>query len=65
MMIKAVLLFLVVMLLLGMFGKWRLPKIAPRKRGTAIEPARKCSLCGAYIVGSTPEPCARSDCPAR
>lgn len=63
MMVKAVVLFLLVMLVLGMIGKLRLPRLTRRKPGTAIEPARKCAVCGAFAIGGTP--CARSDCPTR
>jgi len=65
MMVKAALLFLVAMLVLGMFGRWsrgRTPRDTPKDR---IEPARKCPDCGAYVLGARPEPCARADCPMR
>jgi hypothetical protein len=65
MMVKAALLFLVAMLVLGLFGRWKLPRGPRNKAGTAIEPARKCPDCGAYVVGSRPGPCARADCPMR
>lgn len=63
--IRIILIFLVVMLVLGMIGKWRLPRVPRRKPGTAIEPARKCVACGAYTVGKERAPCTRPDCPAR
>ena len=62
MMIRMVLIFLIVLLVLGMIGKWRLPKVPQRPRGPAIEPARKCPDCAAYVIGRDPEPCARPDC---
>ena len=58
-MLRAVLLFLIVVAVLGAVGKWRLPR---PPRGPAVEAARKCSVCGAYVVGPRPEPCARADC---
>jgi hypothetical protein len=60
-MIQAVLLFLVVVMLLGVGGKWlRLP---PKRRGPAIEAATRCATCRSYVVGRTP--CDRPDCPQR
>jgi hypothetical protein len=63
MIVKAALLFLVAALALGVLGRWT-RRGSPRKgaRGR-IEPARKCPGCGAYVLGSRPEPCARPDCP--
>jgi hypothetical protein len=64
-MVKAVLLFLIVIAVLGMFGKWRLPKQLPRgPRRPAVEAARKCPVCGAYGVGEARAPCTRPDCPS-
>jgi len=65
MVIKAVLLFLVAMLALGMFGRWKRPRVPPRQPGNWVAPARKCPDCGAYVLGSRPEPCARAECPMR
>ncbi len=62
MMLRAVLLFLVVVLVLGMVGKLRLPKVPPRRRRPEVESARKCPDCDAYVIGAPPEPCARADC---
>lgn len=60
-MIQAVLLFLVVIMLLGIGGKWlRLPA---RKGGPQIEAASRCPACKTYVVGKVPSPCARVDCP--
>jgi hypothetical protein len=62
-MIQIVLLFLVVVMLLGVGGKWlRLP---PRKRRPEVEAASRCLVCKTYVVGKTPAPCARADCPYR
>lgn len=65
MILKAVMLFLVGVAVLGMFGKWRLPKRRREKPGTAIESARKCGTCGVYRLAVEPDPCARADCPQR
>jgi hypothetical protein len=56
MMIKAVLLFLVLAGLLGMFGRRRRPP-AQRDGRSRIERARKCPACGTYLVGEDPCPC--------
>jgi|TARA_B110000003_G_scaffold141775_1_gene143219 hypothetical protein len=44
MILKIVFLFLIGMMVLAMFGKFRLPKIRYRK-------ARRCSKCGAHKIG--------------
>ncbi len=62
MILKATLLFLLVMLALGAFGKWRAPRL--RRRGGSVPPAqiaRKCPVCDAYAIGATG--CGRADCP--
>jgi hypothetical protein len=59
---RVVLLLIAVAIVLAMIGKLRLPRLPRRPAGKAIEPARKCPDCGAYVVGSRPEPCARPDC---
>jgi hypothetical protein len=60
MMLKAVALFLVAIMALGLFGKWRRPGgQPPAPRGT-IQKARKCPACGTYLVGSAPCPCGRT-----
>jgi hypothetical protein len=61
-MIRIVLVFLVVVLILGWIGKWRLPRVPQRRPGPAVQSARKCPDCDAYVLGSHPEPCARPDC---
>jgi hypothetical protein len=64
MIIKAVMLFLIGMLVLGMFGKLRFPGLPRGKsKRTKIESARKCTRCDAYVIGS--DPCERPDCPLR
>ncbi len=62
MILKATLLFLLVMLALGVFGKWRAPRLP--QSGRAEPPtqiARKCPVCDAYAIGATG--CGRADCP--
>ena len=54
MMSKIALLLLAVVILAGAIAKWRRPD-APKRN--AIEPARKCPECGAYVVGPGPCPC--------
>jgi hypothetical protein len=63
MIVKAALIFLAAMLVLGVFGRWsRLRR--PRDSGR-VQSAQKCPDCGAYLLGASPEPCARADCPSR
>lgn len=59
MIIKAVSLFLIGMLVLGMFGKLRLPKTPSLKmrKSTKVAEAAKCSACGSYIIGEGKCPC--------
>ncbi len=67
MILKAVLLFLVAMLALGMFGKLRRPSVpgrGSRSRSVAVQTARKCPVCGTYVIGASSD-CARPDCPSR
>jgi ribosomal protein L32 len=59
MMLKAVLVFLVAMAMLGLLGKGR--RRMPRAgRDAKIEAARKCPSCGAYIIGEAPCICGAS-----
>jgi len=67
-MLQAVLLFLVGIMLLGVFGRWRRPgrpRIGGRTGGNAVQPTEKCRVCGAYTIGADATPCARADCPRR
>ena len=57
MLIKVVSLFLIAMLVLGMFGKLRLPKRPRFKRRDKIGTASKCPRCGAFNPGKGPCPC--------
>lgn len=60
-MIRFVLLFLVLMAIIGLFGKWTrgggARGLQGRKRDRAIESARKCPECGTYLVGDVPCDC--------
>jgi len=57
MIIKAVTFFLIAMLVLGMFGRLRLPGGFKKKQ---IQMAKKCPDCGAYKVGDGTCPCKTS-----
>ncbi len=54
MMLKAVTLFLIAMLVLGMFGKLRFPK---RPQLKSMSKPKKCKHCGGFIVDDGPCPC--------
>ncbi|MDQ7080946.1 MAG: hypothetical protein Q9M41_09800 [Paracoccaceae bacterium] len=58
MVIKAVSLFLIGMLLLAMFGRFRVQK-KPGRKGPAKKTleARKCPKCGSYVLGDGTCPC--------
>jgi len=49
MFLKIVVIFLLVMMLIGMIGKWRNP--TPKSSGKR---ARKCKTCGSFIIGNGP-----------
>ncbi len=55
MIIKAVTLFLIAMLVLGMFGKLRLPRAKPPAGIDAK--TKKCRRCGSYVLGRGPCAC--------
>lgn len=59
MILKAIVLFLVVMLVLGMFGKLRFGKkrLPPPAARPKVADARKCPRCGAYVLGQGPCSC--------
>lgn len=64
MIIKAVSLFLIGMLVLGMFGKLRMPKppqFPKKRRGNPVADAKKCKDCGGYIIGDQPCSCKKPD----
>jgi hypothetical protein len=61
-MIQAVLLFLLLIVILGIGGKWlRLPQ--KRRGGPALEQARRCPVCRSFVIGRMPARCDRADCP--
>ena len=67
MILKTVVLFLVAMVVLGMFGKLRRPTLRKRgseSRSVSVSTARKCPACGTYMIGKATD-CARPDCPSR
>lgn len=46
---KVVLLFLIFIMVLGIFGKLRMPKLPTMKRKKGVEDARKCEDCGKFL----------------
>lgn len=58
--LKALLVLLALLALAGMIAR-RLGPPARKTRRPAIEAARKCAACGAYVLAGAP--CARPDCP--
>jgi len=58
MIIKAVTFFLIFMLVLGMFGKLRMPKIGLRQQKQLM--AEKCEKCGTKIAKGSSCPCTKS-----
>ena len=59
---RAVILLIAVSLLVAMIGKLRAPRVPPGPAKPAVQAARKCPVCDAYVLGSNPSPCARDDC---
>ena len=57
MLLKIISFFLVGMLILGVFGKWRAPKL-PKLPSLA---SRKCENCGAFKIGKGPCVCKKRD----
>ncbi|MEO0999201.1 MAG: hypothetical protein AAFW69_01145 [Pseudomonadota bacterium] len=60
MIVKAVVLFLLAMLILGMFGRWRFggPRVPRRDRTLRrVSEGKRCKRCGAWRVGSGPCAC--------
>jgi hypothetical protein len=62
---RLIVLVLLGLLIAGLIRKWMGPALPRDRRGPPIEPARKCPDCDAYVLGASPEPCERSDCPFR
>lgn len=63
MMAKAALLVLVAILVVAILGRWGARPRPKVRRGSSLEPARKCPTCGSYVLGRRPEPCGRAECP--
>lgn len=61
MILKIVSLFLIVMLVLGMFGKWRLrlPRIGRRRDADKLARPTKCARCGRFLIGKEKCDCGR------
>ncbi len=61
MILKIVSLFLIVMLVLGMFGKLRLrlPRIGGLRRTDKLAKPKKCSRCGRFLIGQDSCDCKR------
>lgn len=57
----ALLLVLLLVVVLGVFGKGRRPGLSRHKSDSQVQSARKCATCGSYLIG--PGPCASPDCP--
>ena len=62
MIVRAALLLLVALLVLGVINKWRRAQLSRREPPPRVQAARKCPACDAYVLGNDPEPCARPDC---
>jgi len=56
-MVKAVSIFLIVILVLGMFGKLRILKF---RKPRDLPRAKKCKTCGNYLIGIDPCKCEKS-----
>lgn len=56
-MVKIVTFFLIGMIILGIFGKLRMPKLPKFRKRDSIAPPKVCPSCKSYIVGSGPCPC--------
>jgi hypothetical protein len=55
MIVRAALILLLALVALRLLGRWR--RLAPRAKGGAIEAARKCPACGAYVLAGQTCPC--------
>jgi hypothetical protein len=55
MILRAALLLILVIVALRLLARWR--RLTSRPRGGAIEAARKCPDCGAWVMAGEPCPC--------
>jgi hypothetical protein len=62
---RVIVLVLVGLLIAGLIRKWMGPALPRGRRAPPIESARKRPGCDAYVLGASPEPCERGDCPFR
>jgi hypothetical protein len=62
---RLIVLLLLGLLIAGLIRKWTGPTLPRDRRAKQIEPARKCPGCDAYVLGASPKPCERGDCPFR
>jgi hypothetical protein len=62
---RVIVLVLVGLLVAGLIRKWMGPTLPRDRRAEPIQSARKCPTCDAYVLGASPEPCERGDCPFR
>ena len=61
MILKIVSLFLIFMVILGIFGKWRFPgrgRLSGRSAPGKLTRPRKCPDCGRFLIGGDPCGCA-------
>ncbi len=57
---RVVLVLVAVALFLAIIGKLRLPQVPQRPKDKAVESARKCPGCGAYVLAD--QPCTSPGC---
>ena len=63
MIFKGLTILLLALVLWSMASRYLRPRVPRKPRGPAIETARKCPECGAYVLGAGP--CDSPGCPAR
>ncbi|HYN45884.1 MAG TPA: hypothetical protein VES64_04255 [Allosphingosinicella sp.] len=63
MILKLLIVLVLAFVLLSMTSRYLRPKVPPKAKGPAIETARKCPECGAYVVGAGP--CEQPGCASR
>lgn len=63
MIVKAMTVLLLAFVLMSLASRYIRPRVPPKPRGPAIETARKCPGCGAYMVEGGG--CTTPDCPSR